>query len=60
MTVTHKKNLDGTNTDKILLVLDPRMLNKVLPVDNHQLPLINDIFNSTVAVKTGRMFSYFA
>ncbi|EIE83945.1 hypothetical protein RO3G_08655 [Rhizopus delemar RA 99-880] len=27
-------------------VLDPRMLNKVLPVDNHQLPLINDIFNS--------------
>jgi hypothetical protein len=75
------------------------MLNKVLPVDNHQLPLINDIFNSmscavifstlglksafnqfsvnkddqikttftapnnlqyTVAVKIGRMFSYFA
>ncbi|KAG1606416.1 hypothetical protein G6F46_013023 [Rhizopus delemar] len=27
-------------------MLDPRMLNKVLPVDNHQLPLINDIFNS--------------
>ncbi|KAG0770939.1 hypothetical protein G6F22_016941 [Rhizopus arrhizus] len=46
MTVTFKKNLDGTKTDKIRLVLDPRMLNKVLPVDNHQLPLINDIFNS--------------
>ena len=46
MTVTQKKNLDGTKTDKIRLVLDPRMLNKVLPADNHQLPLISDIFQS--------------
>ncbi|KAG1441540.1 hypothetical protein G6F56_011436 [Rhizopus delemar] len=32
MTVTLKKNSDGTKTDKIRLVLDPRMLNKVLPL----------------------------
>ncbi|KAG1175326.1 hypothetical protein G6F36_011112 [Rhizopus arrhizus] len=37
MTVTVKKNLDGTKTDKIRLVLHNRMLDKVLPIDNHLL-----------------------
>lgn len=46
ITVALKKNLDGTKTDKIRVVLDPRMLNKHLPVDATPLPLISNIFDA--------------
>lgn len=45
LTVAKKKDSDG-NLTKIRLVLDPRMLNKMLPVDKFPLPLISEIFQA--------------
>lgn len=45
LTVAKKKDSEG-NLTKIRLVLDPRMLNKLLPVDKFPLPLISDIFQA--------------
>jgi hypothetical protein len=51
ITVTPKKDLDGKLT-KIRLVLDPRMLNKMLPVDRFPLPLIDEIFQALSGCNT--------
>lgn len=45
ITVTPKKDADGKLT-KVRLVLDPRMLNKMLPIAKFPLPLIEDIFQA--------------
>ncbi|KAI8969473.1 hypothetical protein BDB01DRAFT_855893 [Pilobolus umbonatus] len=51
ITVVQKKNLDGSKTDKIRVCLDPRMLNKHLPVLSMALPLLPSIFQNMTNAK---------